>query len=107
MENNLKAAVIGCGGAGQVNHIPWYSQNKDVELVGLVDTNIDLVKKNPQWKEHFFTDPKEMLEKVKPDLVSIASPVHLHCNTRCYVWITVAMFFVRNQWLRAWQSARR
>jgi len=45
LENNLKAAVIGCGGAGQVNHIPWYSQNKDVELVGLVDTNIDLVKK--------------------------------------------------------------
>jgi len=80
LENDLKAAVIGCGGAGQVNHIPWYSQNKDVELVGLVDTNIDLVKKNPQWKEHFFTDPKEMLEKVKPDLVSIASPVHLHCE---------------------------
>jgi UDP-N-acetylglucosamine 3-dehydrogenase len=80
MANKLKAAVIGCGGGGMVNHIPWYAMNHDVELVGLVDPNPAIKEWVGTYGGTFYTNLDEMLTREMPDLVSIASPVHLHCE---------------------------
>lgn len=79
--DKLKAAVIGCGGAGMINHAPWYAENPDTELVGFMDSDLsraeECVKK---WSGRAYSDLAEMLDKEKPDLVSIATPVHLHAD---------------------------
>lgn len=80
MSSKLKAAVIGCGGGGMVNHIPWYAMNHDVELAGLMDPNPTIKEWVGTYGGNFYTDLDEMLTREKPDLVSIASPVHLHCE---------------------------
>jgi len=75
----LKAAVVGCGGAGIGNHIPWYATNPKVELVGLVDINKQQAQGcSERWGGRVYSDIGEMLDKEKPHLVSIATPVHLH-----------------------------
>lgn len=77
--SKLKAAVIGCGAAGVINHIPWYAYHDDVELVGLVDANLPSAERcAKRWGGRAYASSGDMLEKERPDLVSIATPVHLH-----------------------------
>jgi len=79
--NKLKAAVIGCGGAGMINHIPWYACHEQVELVGLVDTNLSLGERcSKRWGGRAYASLCQMLEAEQPDVVSIATPVHLHAR---------------------------
>lgn len=81
MEKKLKAAVVGCGGAGVFNHIPWYAEHEGVELVGLADSNITQARKCAQkWGGRPYDNLSEMLDKEKPDMVSIATPGHLHAE---------------------------
>lgn len=81
MEKRLKAAVIGCGGAGIWIHIPWYAAHHEVELVGLVDTNITQAEKCAQkYGGRPYDNLTEMLDKEKPDMVSVATPPHLHAQ---------------------------
>ena len=75
----LRAAVVGCGAAGIANHIPWYRRNDNVELVGLVDPNTAQAEwASARWGGRAYGSLAGMLEAERPDLVSIASPVHLH-----------------------------
>lgn len=79
MDKKLKAAVIGCGGAGITNHIPWYARHKDVALVGLVDADISRAQDcAEEWSGRVYDDIQKMLERERPDIVSIATPVNLH-----------------------------
>lgn len=81
MGKTLKAAVIGCGGAGMMNHIPWYAGNPDVDLVGLVDINAGQAEQcAARWGGRAYADVTTMLDREGPDIVSIASPVHLHAE---------------------------
>ena len=75
----LKAAVIGCGYAGMVDHIPWYSAHPDIELVALVDSNLSQAEScAKRWEGKAYDNISEMLGVENPDVVSVCTPVHLH-----------------------------
>ena len=74
----LKVAVIGVGSMGK-NHARVFSDIKDVELVGVSDTNSEVVENiSKKFGCKGYTDYKEMLDIEKPDLVSIVVPTQLH-----------------------------
>ena len=82
----LRAAVVGCGGAGVYNHIAWYATHPGVELVGLVDADPErAADAAARWRGRPYHDLDTMLERERPRLVSIATPVHLHAahTIRC------------------------
>lgn len=79
MANRLKVAVVGCGRAGITNHIPWYAEHPEAELVGLVDADIVKAERCAEkWGGKAYNNLTEMLDKEKPDMVSVATPVRLH-----------------------------
>lgn len=91
MNKKYKATVIGCGwiGAGKkdyskviqpATHAGAYKSHPKIELAGLVDIN---PKKLNIARKHFpgipsFNSAKEMFKKIKPDIVSIATPTNSH-----------------------------
>ena len=74
----MKVAVIGVGSMGR-NHARVYSELSEAELVAVSDTD---PKQAEAVAEKFgalaYTDYRELLEKEKPDAVSIAVPTALH-----------------------------
>jgi predicted dehydrogenase len=77
----LKVAVIGVGSMG-VNHARVYGELTDVNLAAVVDTQIPVVENIAQrWNANAYTDFREMLEKERPDAVSIAVPTVDHERT--------------------------
>jgi len=79
--SKLKAAVVGCGGAGVINHLPWYAGHEGVELVGLVDVNVSQAEWcTRRWGGRAYGSLSAMLSAEKPALVSVATPVHLHAE---------------------------
>jgi lipid-A-disaccharide synthase len=72
----IRVAVIGVGHLGQ-HHARIYSQMKDVELVGVVDTDSKRAKKVAlACQTSSYPDYLPLLDKV--DAVSIAVPTELH-----------------------------
>ncbi|MDD2807887.1 MAG: Gfo/Idh/MocA family oxidoreductase [Patescibacteria group bacterium] len=85
MQNNkLKCAVIGTGNMGK-NHVRTYLQIPDVELSAISDTNQELGEKLAlENKLTFYADYKEMIDKEKPDVVSICVPTNYHFEVTKY-----------------------
>ncbi len=86
---SLKALVLGCGQIGSTyddpdsqnitTHAHAFSIHPEFELVGLIDTNKDIVTKQAKkWSTQGFTQLEEALEKVKPDIISICTPNETH-----------------------------
>lgn len=97
---NYRAVIVGLTGIGarrpaEPTHIPLYSvvprshaaayyRHPQTEVVGVCDIRqeaLDDFKKN--WHDvwpnmHYYTDYRAMLEREKPDIVSVATPDHLH-----------------------------
>ncbi|NQU74414.1 MAG: Gfo/Idh/MocA family oxidoreductase [Candidatus Omnitrophica bacterium] len=74
--NKLKVAVIGVGHLGAI-HARIYSQLKDVELIGVCDTDEAKARKIArQFRVSHFTDYRDLLGKI--DAASIAVPTNLH-----------------------------
>ena len=94
----LKAAIIGCGRmAGTIDdeitydhadfirpygHAPGYAATEGVELVAASDIDADRLN---SWCDRFnveerFTDHGQLLEQVKPDVVSVTTPAHARAN---------------------------
>ena len=74
----LKTAVIGVGSMGK-NHARVYSQLSGSTLVAVSDVNPQVVETTAaQFAVRPYTDYREMLQKEKPDAVSIAVPTALH-----------------------------
>ena len=76
----LRYGLIGAGGCGQGKHLTSYAQIPDVELVAVCDivperANAAADRFNI---EAAYTDYHEMLREEKLDLVSVATPNHLH-----------------------------
>lgn len=74
----LRAAVVGCGGAGK-NHASGYSLATNAELVGVCDLDED--RADALGAEHdvpAFTDQSELLSTIDPDVVSVATPERHH-----------------------------
>ncbi len=77
-----RAVVIGCGAIAHHCHIPGYQNNKWCELAAVADPSTKNLKiaKETFKIEKGYRDPLEMLEKEKPDLVSVGSPNIYHAE---------------------------
>lgn len=80
----LRAAVIGCG-VGR-NHIYAHQQHPDVDLVAMCDVNpamFDRVYAETGVERgavRVYTDYRQLLDREKPDLVSVATPDQYHAD---------------------------
>jgi predicted dehydrogenase len=75
-----RVAVIGVGAMGR-NHVRVYSEMPEVQLVGIADQNEAAVE--ALGKLHHipsYVDFREMVEKERPDAISVAVPTALHYN---------------------------
>ena len=73
-----RAAVIGVGAMGR-HHARVYQEMPDVELVAVADVDPALAQEAARLRgAHAYTDHHAMLEKVQPDLVTVAVPTHIH-----------------------------
>ncbi|NIV13496.1 MAG: Gfo/Idh/MocA family oxidoreductase [Aliifodinibius sp.] len=73
-----RVAVVGVGSMGK-NHVRVYSEIPEVELVGIADANLEQAEKiGGSYYLPYFDDYIEMIERVKPDAVSIVVPTSLH-----------------------------
>lgn len=74
----LKAAVIGVGSIGR-NHARVYRESPNAELVAVMDTSESAVAHvSQQLNVRGYTNLEDMLEKEKPDAVTVAVPTELH-----------------------------
>ncbi|HEY8667765.1 MAG TPA: Gfo/Idh/MocA family oxidoreductase [Tepidisphaeraceae bacterium] len=77
-KNVVRCAVIGLG-MGQA-HVRGYLETPEAQLVAVADLDASRLAKVQEQvgADNCFTDYKVMLERVKPDLVSVALPNFLH-----------------------------
>ncbi|WP_415715181.1 Gfo/Idh/MocA family oxidoreductase [Maridesulfovibrio sp.] len=74
----MKTAVIGTGAMGQ-HHVRLYSDIVNSELVGVVDQNAAQTERLcGLYGGRAYSDYREMIDKEKPDAVTIALPTSLH-----------------------------
>ncbi len=78
----LRVALIGAGGIAGA-HMRYYAKMEDVELVALADVSVEsMARRAEEFKvPDCFTDYRKMLEKIRPDAVSICTPNGLHAPT--------------------------
>ena len=72
----MKAAIVGFGTISIV-HIDAIATNPGMELVAICDINEELASKVPEGVK-FYTDYKQMVREVKPDVVHNCLPHYLH-----------------------------
>ncbi|MGB9724149.1 MAG: Gfo/Idh/MocA family oxidoreductase [Chloroflexia bacterium] len=74
----LRSAVIGVGAMG-IHHARVYNELEGVELVAVADADARRAEAaGRRFKVPFYTDYRQMLDREKPDLVSIAVPTSIH-----------------------------
>ena len=74
----MKVAVIGVGTMGK-HHVRVYSELPEVELVAVSDANQAQAQETAsKFGIRAYTNHTEMLNKEKPDVVSVAVPTALH-----------------------------
>ena len=74
----MKVAVIGIGSMGK-NHARVYSELPEADLVAVADVDQKLVAETAEKHgAHAYTDYREMLEKEKPEAVSVVVPTAMH-----------------------------
>ena len=74
----IRAAVIGVGAMGR-NHARVYQEIKEVELVAVADSDIVLAQEAARLRGgQAYADYGAMLGEVKPDVVTVAVPTHVH-----------------------------
>jgi len=77
-DHQLRAAVIGLGAMGR-HHVRVYSDLPSVKLVAVADVNeVAVARATEQRVVRGYTDIEAMLDREKPDLVSIVVPTSLH-----------------------------
>lgn len=77
----IRTAVVGGGTFGEMHlrALTQFRRTRGGELVGVVDLNEALaVERSGQFGVPAFTDLDEMLETMRPDAVTVATPDHLH-----------------------------
>ena len=79
MSKEYTAAIVGCGSIGNA-HMDGYRLNEDVEVVAVADP---LLIAREEYMEKYnipqgYATVEEMLEKAKPDIVSVCTWHPLH-----------------------------
>ena len=79
-DTKTKVAIIGAGEIGTRAHIPAYLNNKNVELVALVDADDSKLKKNAKKFKinQCFLSIDELLQKQPVDAISVCTPPTTH-----------------------------
>lgn len=74
-----RVAVLGCGGRGRA-HAEGYKAAENAEIVACADPMEDNVQRFAQryGVEKVYADYRQLLDEVKPDVVSICTWPHLH-----------------------------
>ena len=73
-----RVAVIGVGSMGR-NHARIYNELPDAELIAVADENLSTAQTiGRQFGVSSYTDFRKLLDKERPDAVSIAAPTTLH-----------------------------
>jgi predicted dehydrogenase len=79
----LKAAVIGVGSMGR-NHVRVYADMDNIDLVAIADTENPIMHKTARtYRVNTYTDYRNMLDKERPDIVSITVPTKYHSEIAC------------------------
>ena len=88
----LRAVIIGCGkiAGGYDNltdtnirtHAKAYLKNSQTEFVAVADTSLDHARAfSARWQNpQFYKDARAMLERHKPDIISICTPDETHAD---------------------------
>lgn len=75
----VKMIQVGCGYVAQAEHIPAHLLNRDVELVAVVDSQIEVAKDiGEKFRVKWFGDMEECLSTVECDAVDISTPEFTH-----------------------------
>lgn len=81
----LKCAIVGAGNIGcgtnqeTPTHARSYFRNPNTQLVGIIDNDSNtLIKSSETWNTIGYPTIDKMMEKVKPDIVSICVPDMFH-----------------------------
>lgn len=77
----FKVAIIGTGMIANAGHIPaWKNLKEDVEIVAVADILEERAKLVAKTEEipHAYGNWKEMLDEIKPDIVSVCTPNAYH-----------------------------
>lgn len=82
----LKYALIGAGGNAEKKHIHGYKALPDVDVSAICD--VDVGKASAMADRHgvkrVYGDYKEMIERERPDIVSVVTPNFLHAEITEY-----------------------
>lgn len=78
----LRIGVLGGGAIARASHIPGYAANENCELTAIADIlPSSLAGVREKWHfEHEYSDCSELLQKERPDLVSICLPNKYHAR---------------------------
>jgi len=78
----IKVAVIGCGGAAWIGHLPWIWENPHAQLVATCALEIgEAERAASRWgAQRFYSDFVKLLEEEPLDAVVIATPPNTHCR---------------------------
>ena len=76
----LRFAAIGCGGEGSYD-ISVFATHRRIEMAAFCDVDTKMLDRQRAKfpKAQFFQHWREMLDKVRPDAVLVATPDHNHC----------------------------
>lgn len=85
--DRVRVAHIGLGGMG-LNHMNWFANLADVEIVALCDVDDDhakealatLKKIHPDTKAQLYSDFRQVLDRQDVDAITIATPDHWHAQ---------------------------
>jgi predicted dehydrogenase len=78
MTTELRAAVIGVGSMGQ-HHARIYSEIRQTALVAVADADAETAQRiGARYAVPAYTDYRALLEREKPDVVTIAVPTRYH-----------------------------
>lgn len=116
----IRVAIIGLGAVTRNIHLPAYAQLRDqVSVVAGcdVDSTARSLAKSKWGLAEVFDNPQEMIEKTKPDIVSVCTPPALHheqtllalehgCHVFCEKPLAESLTQV-DEMIRAAQQAQR
>jgi len=76
--DTIRVAILGTS-FGRAVHAPGFQRHPDFELVAIAGSDVERTRRAAaELGIVAHTDWRRMLDEVKPELVSIATPVHLH-----------------------------
>ena len=77
----IKIGILGCGKIAQVRHIPEYAENKDAQIVGFYDINLERAKSLAEtYDGTAYETAEELLANPEIDAVSICTANFAHAE---------------------------